>query len=95
MAHCLILTAWRFVIRLAANLKESEATDVLLHEWAHALAWTHSLDKLVAAAEIDQERFEAESHDAAWGCAFARVWRLFVGTVLPDLKQQTTVRRKA
>ena len=88
-------TDTRFMIRLAANLKESEATDVLLHEWAHALAWTHSLDKLVAAAEIDQERFEAESHDAAWGCAFARVWRLFVGTVLPDLKQQTTVRRKA
>jgi len=85
----------RFVIRLAANLKESEATDVLLHEWAHALAWTHSLDKLVAAAEIDQEGFEAASHDAAWGCSFAQVWRVFVGTILPDLKnQQGPVHRK-
>ena len=88
-------TDGRFMIRLAANLKESEATDVLLHEWAHALAWTHSLDKLAEAPDLDRGAFEDASHDAAWGCAFARVWRLFAGTVLPDLKQQTTVKRKA
>jgi len=38
--------------------------DILMHEWAHALAWSH--DEC------------AEDHDASWGIAHARVYRYVV-----------------
>ncbi|MAA65280.1 MAG: hypothetical protein CL581_10950 [Alteromonadaceae bacterium] len=38
--------------------------DILMHEWAHALAWSH--DEC------------AEDHDAAWGIAHARVYRYVI-----------------
>jgi hypothetical protein len=38
--------------------------DLLIHEWAHALAWSH--DEC------------AEDHDAAWGIAHARVYRYVI-----------------
>lgn len=39
-----------------------ELTDTLCHEWAHALAW--------------QSGSTREDHDAAWGRAYAKVYRL-------------------
>ena len=39
-----------------------EATETLCHEWAHALAWTSSVS--------------SKDHDAAWGKAYARVYRV-------------------
>jgi len=39
-----------------------EMTDTLCHEWAHALAW--------------QSGSRCENHDAAWGRAYAKVYRL-------------------
>jgi hypothetical protein len=75
----------RFVIRLADRLSEPEAVEVLLHEWAHALAWNHALDRLATDADVHPETFEAGAHDGAWGVAFSQVWRAYAGVIVPGL----------
>jgi len=67
----------RFVVRLNRAMNESQATETLLHEWAHALAWNYSLDRMARDPDVDRQLFEAASHDEAWGCAYSRVWRAF------------------
>jgi len=64
----------RFVIHLNSELSQNQAIDVLIHEWAHALAWNYSLDKLVKTAS--RELFDEVSHDETWGCAYSRVYRI-------------------
>jgi hypothetical protein len=68
----------RFVIRLNDEMGEQMAIEVLCHEWAHALAWNFSLDRLATLASTDPDAFEAEAHDEAWGCAYSRVYRAFL-----------------
>jgi len=50
---------------------------VLCHEWAHALAWNYSLDRLARTPSIDPAEFDRASHDEAWGCACSRVWQAY------------------
>ena len=61
----------KFLIRINRKLKETEAVDVLLHEWAHAIAWTSSFDRL------SYERFCETMHGPEWGVAYSKVYRLF------------------
>jgi len=67
----------RFVVHLNRNLGEPQAVEVLCHEWAHALAWSYSLDRLARAPGVDPAEFDRASHDEAWGCAYSRVWRAY------------------
>lgn len=69
----------RFVVRLNMAMSESMAVETLCHEWAHALAWNYSLDKLARQAGVSPQEFDLASHDEAWGCAYSRVWRAYVG----------------
>lgn len=78
MAGACIRRAERFVIRINRNLDEQMATDALLHEWAHALAWNFRLDKLARAGKTSPEEFQTAAHDEAWGCAYSRVWRAYL-----------------
>jgi hypothetical protein len=68
----------RFVVRLNENMGEPQAVEVLCHEWAHALAWNYSLDRLAKTPGLDPLEFERASHDEAWGCAYSRVWRAYL-----------------
>ena len=45
--------------------RENRAIDVLLHEWGHALAWNHLLDRLAESPDTSPEEFEQASHDEA------------------------------
>ncbi len=72
----------RFVIRLNNRLDEQGAIETVLHEWGHALAWNYSLDSLAKQPDVDRDEFERASHDAAWGCAYARVWRTYAVDIL-------------
>lgn len=76
---------FRFVIMLNSALVEHEAVDTLLHEWAHALSWHLVLDRLATDAVLDPEVFQKASHDELWGCAYSRVWRAYIGEILPFL----------
>lgn len=51
----------RFVIRISKFLDDQTAILVLLHEWAHALAWTWEHDTV-------------DDHGAEWGLAYARTY---------------------
>jgi hypothetical protein len=66
-----------FVIRLNNRLDEQAAIETLLHEWAHAMSWSYSLDHLANQPDVDPREFEHASHDEAWGCAYSRVWRAY------------------
>lgn len=68
----------RFVIQLNRDMGESQAIEVLCHEWAHALAWNYSLDRASKMAGFDPAGFERLCHDEAWGCAFSRVYRAYL-----------------
>ena len=72
----------RFVIRLNNRLDEQGAIETVLHEWGHALAWNYSLDSLAKQPDVDRDEFERASHDEAWGCAYARVWRTYSVDIL-------------
>ena len=72
----------RFVIRLNNRLDEQGAIETVLHEWGHALAWNYSLDSLAKQPDVDRDEFERASHDEAWGCAYARVWRTYAVDIL-------------
>ena len=68
----------RFVVHLNRNLGEPQAVEVLCHEWAHALAWNFSLDRLAKTPGINPVEFDRACHDEAWGCAYSRVWRAYL-----------------
>jgi len=73
-----IRRAQRFVVLLNNQMPEEQAVEVLCHEWAHALAWNYSLDRVAQSPNLDPAEFERASHDEAWGCAYARVWRAYL-----------------
>lgn len=75
----------RFVVRLNDQMREDQAIEVLCHEWAHALAWNYSLDQLANAPDLDPAEFDRASHDEAWGCAYARVWRAYLEAGRPGV----------
>ncbi len=76
----------RFVIRLATWLDQEQAIETLLHEWAHALAWSHSLDRIVESPDVTQAEFELLSHDGTWGLAYSRVWQAYGAEIVPGLQ---------
>lgn len=61
----------KFQIRINRELDECAAINTLLHEWAHARAWSHLHDFL------DQKEFSEVAHDASWGVAYSEVYRIF------------------
>lgn len=76
----------RFVIHLNDRLGPSAAVSVLLHEWSHARAWSHSLDRAVEelrAQKMSQEEFEDLCHGPAFGVEYATCWRVLTGIVMP------------
>ena len=70
----------KFVISVERSLNEARAMDVVLHEWAHALAWNDLLDN----AKTDDE-FNKLAHDASWGVAYSRVYQIYEQEFLPSL----------
>lgn len=73
----------RFVVRLNNRMGDEQAVEVLCHEWAHALAWNFTVDRLINASDTDPVEFERACHDEAWGCAYSRVWRAYTSGSLP------------
>lgn len=71
----------RFVVLLNNKMDEPQAVEVLCHEWAHALAWNFTVDRLIKAPDTDPVAFERACHDEAWGCAYSRVWRAYLDVI--------------
>ena len=60
---------------------EPQAVEVLCHEWAHALAWNFTVDRLSKTPGLDPVEFDRACHDEAWGCAYSRVWRAHLDVI--------------
>jgi hypothetical protein len=78
--------ASRFVIQIDRKLTCAAAVQTLLHEWAHARAWNHRLDR-VARDQISPEEFEAVCHGPEFGAAYAEAWRLLTTRILPGWRR--------
>lgn len=80
----------RFVIHLAERLSPKESPLVLIHEYAHAAAWSHLHDKAceeLSTGLISDEDFEDQVHDATFGIAYAQCWRVFCRFALPQYER--------
>lgn len=78
-------TACRFRIRISRELPDRFAADVLLHEWAHAMAWDDALSRAVKRCRTDLE-FQRLAHGRKWGIAYSRVYSTFITDILPELQ---------
>ena len=56
-----------FLIRLRKGMSNDLILFVLVHEWAHAVAWTAVRQNYI------------QDHDAEWGVAYARCWKAVSG----------------
>lgn len=72
----------KFRIRVSRELNESEAVDVLLHEWAHALSWEACVGKVAHSRSISDHEFERLAHGPKWGLAFSRVYLCFTSEIV-------------
>jgi hypothetical protein len=69
------------MVLLNRELKEPQAVEVLCHEWAHALAWNFTVDRLSKTPGLDPVEFDRACHDETWGCAYSRVWRAYLDVI--------------
>jgi hypothetical protein len=84
----------RFVIHLDRKLTCTAAVQTLLHEWAHARAWSHRVDRL-DRDQVSQDEFEAVCHGPEFGAAYAEAWRLLTTRILPEWRRCTWRARRA
>jgi hypothetical protein len=75
----------QFRIRICKSLDDEMATEVLMHEWAHALAWNHAHDRATKDRSISDLEFERVAHGPEWGCAYSQVYIAFVTHIAPHL----------
>lgn len=61
----------RFVIRIRPEARFQEALDSLIHEWAHALAWSVGHPTLT-------------DHDEVWGVCLSKAYRAVFPDPGPD-----------
>jgi hypothetical protein len=78
----------KFQIRVSRELNESEAVDVLLHEWAHALSWEACVGKAAKSRSISDYEFERLAHGPKWGLAFSRVYLCFTSEIALTLQAE-------
>jgi hypothetical protein len=67
-----------FVVRISNQLDEATAVDVLVHEWAHAIAWNLEHDRLVNCSRISRDQFSIATHGPDWGVAFSQAYVTYV-----------------
>lgn len=72
--------AKKFVIHIHDEVDEARAIDILLHEWAHAMAWNSLLDTAKT-----HEEFDKLSHDGSWGVAYSKVYNVYEQHFLPTI----------
>lgn len=85
----------RFRIRLSRSMAETEAIEVLVHEWAHALSWGRSLHEVRKMSRLPWLEFQRAAHGPRWGIAYSLVYRVLVTEILPALRAEDARSRAA
>jgi hypothetical protein len=81
------------VIALDRELSCAAAVNTLLHEWAHARAWSHLTDT-ADRESMSPDEFEKLAHGPEFGLAYAETWRLLVTVILPEFVLAETGRKR-
>lgn len=81
----------RYAICVSSRLKQEVAIDVLIHEWAHALAYPrprycYRWQPYSSVGPIH--------HDAAWGQAYAKVYSAVLFDILPRIRRAEAAARR-
>jgi hypothetical protein len=74
-----------FRIRISRELTDAVATDVLIHEWAHALSWDSDIEKASRSRRLSDTEFQHLSHGRKWGLAYSRVYQAYISEIVPIL----------
>lgn len=75
-----------FQICISRDLSEGHAIDVLMHEWAHALAWPRE-DDFSASLRLPPAQHQKPFHGAEWGQAYAEVFCVVHFDIAPRLQR--------
>jgi len=78
----------KFQIRVSRELPMSQAIDVLLHEWAHALSWDACVGKVANSRSISAHEFDRLAHGPKWGIAYSKVYLCFTSEIEPRLQAE-------
>lgn len=70
---------------MSGGLFPDEGINVVLHEYAHALAWSHLDDVRGRDTDVSEEEFEKVTHGPAWGVAVSEVYLAYISEIRPHL----------
>ena len=90
--YCVFETT-HFCIRVSSRLSQDFAIDVLIHEWAHALAWPRNKESFIYRWMPLSERGPL-AHNSAWGRAYAKVYSTVRFEIIPRLRKQERVAKR-
>lgn len=79
------LVGRKFRIRVCRDLPLTQAIDVLLHEWAHAMSWHACVGKVARSQRISDHEFDRLAHGPKWGIAYSKVYICFTSEIEPRL----------
>lgn len=78
----------QFRIRIARQLRDRGAVEVLLHEWAHAIAWDAAFDRAIRRGGMTHDEFQRQGHGPKWGVAYSKVYTTFIMEIVPQLQAE-------
>jgi len=78
----------KFQIRVCRDLNESQAVDVLLHEWAHAISWEACVGKAANIRRLSEYEFERLAHGPRWGLAYSKVYWCYTSDIMLTLQAE-------
>jgi len=82
-----------FRICISSDISEAHAIDMLVHEYAHALAWPRKRDFHAAWCMPPSQR-QRPFHGSDWGKAYAKVYCVVALDIIPAIhREQQSARR--
>lgn len=75
----------KFEIMISGCLYRDQGICALLHEYAHALAWSYLDEMLGRADDVTEDDFEQITHGPAWGIAYSRVYQTYAAKIRSDV----------
>lgn len=84
----------QFRICISSDISEEFAVEMLIHEWAHALAWPRNADCL-ASSRMPRAQRQRPFHGMDWGKAYSEVYCAVVLDIAPEVRRELRASRAA
>lgn len=84
----------QFHICISNGIRQEFAVEVLIHEWAHALAWPRTVD-LLAASRMPRTQRQRPFHGTDWGKAYSEVYCAVKLDIAPEVSRELRASRRA